>query len=383
MPAPVLIIGNLDNRRVRGFGEALSARGWAPPMLLSHRELLAHPERLLELELPPDAPLFIRLESCGEDPLVERELLLRGFEALPDTHTGERISPAQLATLPQRFGQILAPRQFHAGYLAYLDSLAEVLAERPGARLLSPIADVRCLFDKRESSQRYAAAGVPVPEALPPDSIRTPDQLREAMRMHRWPAVFVKLSCASSASCLALYRYLPQRAEHERELLLTTTEQAAEGRFNSLRLQRLRRRPHIDALLSWLLAEGVQIERAIPKARAAGRFFDLRVLVVAGEPAFCVVRESRHPITNLHLGGRRGDLDALRAAVAPEDWDAAMASCARVFECHGCHHVGVDLMFEPDLRRHRVIEANAFGDLLPGLQREGLSVYEWEIEHLP
>jgi hypothetical protein len=36
-------------------------------------------------------------------------------------------------------------------------------------------------------------------------------------------------------------------------------------------------------------------------------------------------------------------------------------------------------MYEAHFQGHRVLEANAFGDLLPGLRREGLSVYEWEI----
>lgn len=372
-----LILGNLDNRRVSGFVEALAARGQPPPLLRDHAALIAAPERLLEL---PDEPLWVRLESCGESVAVERALLRLGANALPDDHRGQRISAAELDARQPRFGELLAPRQFHAGYLAYLDRLAAVFEARPRWRILSPIADVRALFDKRETSRRYAAAGIPVPEALPSAGVTTPDELRAAMVERRWPAVFVKLSCASSASGLALYRYLPQRPPGQRELALTTVATTADGRFNSLRLQQLRTRAQVDALLDWLIAEGVQIERAVPKARVGGMIFDLRVLVVAGEPAFCVVRRSRHPITNLHLGGARGDLDGLRRALAPAAWRAAMASCAAVFAEHGCVHVGVDLLFEPGLTRHRIIEANAFGDLLPRLERDGLSVYEWEIE---
>src|SRR5690606_33369382 len=115
--------------------------------------------------------------------------------------------------------------------------------------------------------------------------------------------------------------------------------QTPEGRFNSLRLQRLRERAEVDALLDWLLGEGAQIERAIVKAQLDRQVFDLRVLVIAGKPAFTVVRQSRHPITNLHLGGARGDLDALRRIVPESAWAAAMHSCERVFAKHGCLHV--------------------------------------------
>ncbi|PRP94066.1 hypothetical protein ENSA5_41780 [Enhygromyxa salina] len=376
--ARYLIIGNPDNRRVTGFVDALDRRGLPPPILLSHRELMRDVSALAAL---PDEPLTVRIDACGEDPEIERTLLELGADALDADLRCERISRTELARTPYRFGQIRAPRQHHAGFVRYLDTLASVLRARPSWRVLTPIADIRALFDKRETSRRYAALGIPVPEPLPGlTQIEEPEQLREAMVAQRWPAVFVKLSSGSSASCLALYRHLPGRPPAQRDLLLTTVATAENGRFNSLRLQRLHEREPVDALLRWLIGEGVQIERAVPKARIDRWCFDLRVLVVAGAPAFCVVRQSRHPITNLHLGGQRGDLDGLRRRMSSAAWDAAMRSCERVFAAHGCLHVGVDVLLEPGLERHRVIEANAFGDLLPRLTREGKSVYEWEIE---
>lgn len=374
------ILGNLDNRRVTGFVEALAARGWPAPILLSHRELLTDLSSLAAL---PDQPMFVRIDSVGEDLEVERLLLERGAAALPDDARCERYSLAELGREPPRFGQLFAPRQHHAGVLDYFDALAAVFASKPSWRVLNPIADVRALFDKVACSRRYAAAGIPVPEQLPElESIHSSAQLREAMVALRWPAVYVKLSCGSSASGLALYRHIPSRAAHERDMVLTTVARTDEGRFNSLRLQRLEQRAEVDDLLDWLIGEGAQIERAIVKAQIDRRTFDLRVLVIAGQPTFCVVRQSPHPITNLHLGGTRGDLDALRQQVPPAVWAAAMASCVRAFEQHQCLHVGVDLLLEAGLRGHRVIEANAFGDLLPGLTHAGLSVYEWELEQL-
>ena len=134
-----------------------------------------------------------------------------------------------------------------------------------------------------------------------------------------------------------------------------------------------------ERLLRFLLDEGSIIERAIDKAQLGGRHCDLRVLAIDGEAAFVVARTSSHPITNLHLGGTRGDVDALRAQLAPGAWDAAMASCVAAQRASGAFHVGVDMMFEADLAHHRVLEGNAFGDLLPNLERDGLDVYGWEI----
>ncbi|MFV8754873.1 STM4014 family protein [Nannocystaceae bacterium ST9] len=364
-----LILGNPANRRVGGFVEALRERGQPEPIVIAHRELLREPERLLAL---PDEPLLVRMDSTGEDPEVESLLLEQGW---PDAREAActSISPRALSERGGvRFGEILAPRQHQLGFVRYLDRLAAAFAQRPSWRILQSPTSVAELFDKRVTSRRYAALGIPIPEPL--DDVSTPDRLRELMLARRWPAVFVKLACGSSASCVALYQ-----CHRERERLLTTTHVRPDGRFNSLRLQELHERAPIDALLEFLIAEGSQIERAIGKARIGSRVFDLRVLVIAGEPVFVVPRASPHPITNLHLGGIRADLAAVRDRVPPDAWRRAMASAREVFAAHQCLHVGVDLLFESDLHGHRVIEANAFGDLLPGLERGGLSVYAWEI----
>ncbi len=375
VPRPrFLILGNPENRRVTGFVATLRERGEPEPIVLAHRALLEQIERLAEL---PDEPLLVRLDATGEDGAVERLLLERGWaDALGGG--GETIDPDQLRARELRFGEIVAPRQRALGFLRYLRELDAVFAQRPSWRVLNPPSSVAELFDKRVTSRRYAALGVPVPEVL--EGITTPEQLREAMRERGWTSVFVKLASGSSASCVAMVSLRPARGGRPGlERALTTVHVRPDGRFNSLRLQELRERETIDDLLRFLLDEGSQIERAIAKPRIAGRWFDLRVLVIAGEPVFVVVRTSPHPITNLHLGGSRGDLTGLRQWVSAQAWRRAMDSARKVHAAHGCLHVGVDLLFESDLCDHRVIEANAFGDLLPGLERGGLSVYAWEI----
>jgi hypothetical protein len=79
------------------------------------------------------------------------------------------------------------------------------------------------------------------------------------------------------------------------------------------------------------------------------------------------------------LGGFRGDLSVLKEKVSADGWEAAMETCRKVARLYRSLHVGIDLMFEPDLQAHRVLEANAFGDLLPNLTLEGLDVWEWQI----
>lgn len=349
------------------FQDALVAQGHPPAQIVPWIELC---EAGAAARLLGDDAL-IRIDSTGEDDDVERALLHRGEPAAREEGV-PAIAPAQLARIPREVGRILYPRQQHLGFLAVLD---EIEAATTGARVLPPPPAIRELFDKFTASQRWTALGIPMPEALP--RVREPDELRELMRERGWQTVYVKLTSGSSASCLALFTHTATREE-----VVTTIEDTGRARYNTRKLQRLVARERIDRVLGFILGEGAHVERSIPKAKYDGRYFDLRVLAVDGVAAFFVMRTAPHPITNLHLGGLRGDVAALRELVSPAAWDAAMASCVVVQQATGAFHVGVDLMFEPDLAHHRVIEGNAFGDLLPNLERDGLDVYGWQIQRL-
>ena len=126
----------------------------------------------------------------------------------------------------------------------------------------------------------------------------------------------------------------------------------------------------VAAIVDALAPDGLHIERWLPKASQGGRSADLRVVVVAGRATHAVVRTSRCPMTNLHLGGARGDLAAARAATeaAGGSWTGMLELCERAAACFpGSLRVGVDLLPAAGWRRFAVGEVNAFGDLLPGL----------------
>ena len=54
-------------------------------------------------------------------------------------------------------------------------------------------------------------------------------------------------------------------------------------------------------------------------------------------------------MTNLHLGNRRGDADAVAARMGAEAWSAALRTCERAVAVFGKSlHVGVDLLVGPD-----------------------------------
>lgn len=358
------------------FQDALAAQGHASAHVVSWLDLAlpGAPARLLGAL--PDEPLVLRIDSSGEDDAVERAFLRRG-EAAARAEGSPAVAAETLAATPYELGRILHPRQQHLGFLATLAEIDAVIRARPAWRVVQSVPAIVELFDKRVTSAKWSALGIPVPETLPGGAVRDPDDLRARMRAVGWPAVFVKVASSSSASCLAIFQH-----DRRGEAAITTVEDTGTARYNTRRVQRPRTRAAIDRLLAFLLAEGAQVERAIPKAQQDGRYFDLRVLCIDGVPAFVVMRTATIPITNLNLGGQRGDVAALRTRVTDEAWEAAMASATAVQQASGAFHVGVDVMFEPDLRTHRVIEGNAFGDLLPNVTRDGLDVYGWQIQRL-
>lgn len=363
-----LVIANPENRRIRLFQEGLAALKQPPAKVIPWMRVIEDPECLLELSAEPTC---VRIDSMGENFEVDRALLNLGYEDA----VAQRVStlePEEITSLKYDLGKIICPRQLHLGFERALRGLQRVLDERPQWLVLSPVASILELFDKRRTSRRYRAMGLPVPEPL--DDIQDLESLHAAMDARGLRRVFVKLSCSSSASCLGIYTKMGERSE-----FFTTIEQAKTGWYNSLRVRRVTHPKAISVLLGFLFNEGSQIEAAVPKARLGGAPFDLRVVVIAGEPAFTVVRQSRHPITNLHLGGWRGDLQQIQArapALLAEAWD----TCSAVADAHRCFTVGVDIMLEAGWRGHRVLETNAFGDLLPGLTKDGLSVQAYQVK---
>ena len=91
-----------------------------------------------------------------------------------------------------------------------------------------------------------------------------------------------------------------------------------------------------------------------------------------------MVRLSQTPITNLHLLNQRADVERLRSRV--RDWEAVLETGRKVAALFPrTLQVALDIAFLPGLRRHYVLEVNAFGDQLHGVTHRGLTPYEWEI----
>lgn len=355
----VTVIGNPGHRRITGFAAAAAAAGLPEPRLVAWRDVLSGAPLAF-----PAGP--VRIDSPGEDAAVHA--LLSGTDADPHRVEGG------------------AAR--HAALVAALDRIEAAVAARPGAWLANDPADIAVMFDKRRAHPLLEARGVPVPQALsgPAAPVRSYAELRQRMAGDRVPRVFVKPPHGSSASGVVALE------THGTRVQATTSVELVRGAdgvtlFNSLRIAKYRDETEVAALIDALGADagpgGLHVESWLPKLTLDGRATDLRVLVVAGRATHVVARSSRSPMTNLHLGNARGDVAAVRAAVGEDAWARAMATCVRAAGCFPrTLHVGVDLLFAVDRRRHAVGEVNAFGDLLPGVLHQGRDTWGEQVHAL-
>ncbi|WP_232838271.1 STM4014 family protein [Streptomyces geranii] len=343
------VVANGDNRRVGMFAAATEAAGHGTPRVVEWADVLRDGGH----DFADDE--LVRLDSPGED--AEVDALLRGAD-----------EPTRVEGSARWYGRFLAG----------------VASLRGGRRLDDP-AELAVMFDKRLCHDRLARADVPVPQSptsggVPP--VRDWADVRRLMDEAGLRRVFVKLAHGSSASGVLAV----ETTASGRIRATTSVERTGEGRLhNSLRVRRYTEEREIAAIVDALAPDGLHIERWLPKASLGGRSADLRIVVVGGRATHAVVRTSRSPLTNLHLGGARGDLAAVRA-LAGDRWATALETAERAAACFpGTLCVGVDVLPAVGWRRFAVGEVNAFGDLLPrltglpGSGAEGLDTYAAQV----
>ncbi len=375
-PRPWAIIGNPENRRVTLFQQALASRGVPPATVLGYHDLLSGQASLANV--PPRA--MVRLESPGENFRVEQSLLAAGAEAAA-AEGGPSLSPRQVWQLAEDPGRILYPRQWYLGFTSTCARWLSELEQRGDCLLLTRAADLETMFHKNRCQQVCGAAGVPIPRPL--GSIFDWDELHALMQAEGVPRVFVKLSHGSSASgVVALHVRGPTiEAITSAELVRAAGEVRL---YNSLRIRRYTALDDVRDLIDALAPHRVHVEAWLPKASLDRRVFDLRVLAVQGQARQMVVRTSRSPLTNLHLGNQRGSLDEVLAKIPPSVAEAmrqTILRCANIFP-HSLH-LGLDILLTPGFRRHYLLEVNAFGDLLPGVLHQGSDAYQSQIDAVP
>ncbi|HEV2637016.1 MAG TPA: STM4014 family protein [Actinocrinis sp.] len=334
------VVGNPENRRVTLFAGAAAALGLPAPRIVPWLDAVRGTARFEPGEI-------VRIDSPGEN--AEVATLLRGSADPVDMYRVEGTAA------------------WYAGFTAALNVLHEQI-RAAGARPLADPAETAIVFDKAQTHAWLGKHGVAVPPALP--GVQDYDSLVAALAAPWSGDVFVKIRHGSSASgvvALVVRRGRPVEAITSAEI-----ERDAPGGpvrlYNSLQVRRYRREADIRTLVDTLAADGLHAEAWVDKHRdSQGRHCDVRVVTVAGRATHAVVRTSGQPMTNLHLGGRRGDLAEFQAEIGRDRWAAVLGLAEQAAACFpGTHCLGVDIL--PTVSAGEFVgEVNAYGDLLPNL----------------
>lgn len=356
--AEMILIGQLEHRRTHLMQAALHRRDLPPARIIDYAALLTDPQRLSG-SLTHD--VAIKLDSPGESAALHDALLHHGWVC-----SGEHGDPPA----PLAHGELAHQQLWYIGFADLLSALDRVAGD---VRWLNPPDDVLLMCDKWRCQQDLAAAGIAIPELL--GTLGSYEALRQLSKDSDCDRLFVKARYGSSAA--GVLAYCRHRDGREVVYASTALVDNADGYrlFNTLTPQRFTENRKISALIDTLALQGAYAERWIAKPRAHGQpgyHFDLRVVAFNGEPRQRVARISDRPMTNLHLGNRRGDPDTMLNTAHITAVEACVRTAAAVFPRSA--NIGFDLI--PGRNRCHVLEANAFGDLLPGLQWHGADAWD-------
>jgi glutathione synthase/RimK-type ligase-like ATP-grasp enzyme len=372
-----LLLSNPENRRSQFFQEALARQGYPVAKQLSWQDLLSTKIDWAALLHDVDA---LRIESPGENFEVARKLLALGA-AHPNL--SKAISETEALQLSDDYGRIRFLRQQHLGFELALEMIQNALKIYPKIRWMNSVESILLSFDKIKCHQHLSGKGINMPRAI--YGIGNYEALRAEMSVQNWSRVFIKPNGGSSASGVLAYR-----VQGVREQLISSVEMVfdpdsyREGEwryYNSLKVRKYEEVVDIQRIINFICQETVLVEQWIPKATLPEQgVFDFRILVIAGKAMHTVVRTSHSPMTNLHLGNQRGDLEVVLELIGMDTWQLIrkLAEDA-VSAMPAMHYAGVDIMLSNNYKRAYLLEVNAFGDLLPNVLVDGLDSYEAEL----
>lgn len=358
----MILIGQTEHRRTRHLLAAAESRnpGLAASVdVIDWSEVLRDPGAVVA-RIRERGEYGVKIDSPGDSTPLRDALIRRGWRC-----EGERGPPPA----PLAHGEFAHQALWFAGFA---DLLRRLDAASPDVVWFNAPHEILAMCDKLECQRRLDAIGVRTPTLF--GRVESYAEFRERMNAAGADRAFLKARYGSSAAGVVAYR----RHRDGRECAYTSAELVRENGtvrlFNTLRPKRYDSSRDIAALIDAIAMQGAYAEAWIAKPRTVGgAHFDLRVVIVDGEPRQWVARVAAHPMTNLHLGNRRAAIDDVLDHAAQQHVVRATRTAAAAFP-NACS-IGFDLI--PTRERIVVLEANAFGDLLPGAMAwDGAETYD-------
>lgn len=354
----MLLIGSASSRRSQLLQDAAHAIGLRVGVI-DWRDVVrddaaadGHIQRALR-----DAHVWCKIDPPSDDPQTVDAFIQEGFRL---SHRNEP------EARPLRHGELAYMRWWYTGFMSVLARLEQRL---PRLQFFTPMKQIALMCDKLACQRHLTANNVDVPALL--GEVTSLDAFEAQFSPDDAPAVFIKSRYGSSAAGVVALR----RHRDGRMRAYSSARLASDGAlFSHLKISVYSRREELRALVDALAAQGAYAERWLAKPRAPvapDASYDLRVVTFCGRPRQRIARISRSPMTNLHLGNRRSAPHWL-AEKQVDMLENTVAKAASAFS-PGLS-IGFDVVLQPT--RAYVLEANAFGDLLPGLQFEGAGTFD-------
>jgi len=368
----LVVVGNPESRRTQAFLAAARELPQFAIRLIPYVELFDRPDRVV----PPAAGALVRIESPGESADVANRILAAGRDGAQ--HCGVEVNDGTESDprgeLVWKRGRIPPPLQWYLGFRKFLAQLAAAW-EPLGVRWWSSPESIAVMFDKQACLELWDEAGIATPPRYP--NVRSYDELRAAVD-RRHARLFVKLRYGYSAAGAVALEW---RGDLVRAITTVEYESAGnrEAMYVTKRPRVLRDEATIARLIDDLATQRIVVEAWLPKARHEATPFDLRLVVVGGKLRHVVGRAHPSPFTNLNLGARRLTADDVRRALGDDFASLTPFTERAAASFPDAAMVGIDVLPRASGRGLVALEANAFGDYLPGLLHEGLTTHETQL----
>lgn len=357
LPFVLLAVGG--GKRARLMQAARLQLGLPPAVLLEWRTWLETPALLASLLAQP---CVFKIESPGDDLTLHHRLLQLGCAVL-----------GRAAPRVPEYGELSVSDAWFAGLSQVLQRLSAQLARLPHVQVLNAPHEVLTMTDKLACQQHLDSRRVPIPRLL--GAVDNYAHLRALLDEHALDQVFVKARYGSSASGVIAYRRNRRGAEQATSSAHLVQGNGGARLYNVKPVRRYDVQADIVQLVDLLAGQHAYVEAWLPKPRAGSGHYDLRVVTLSGQPAHRVARIGTRMMTNLHLDNRRADADTLLSPGGQAALEHVARLAAAAFPLS--HVIGWDIVVRKSTAH--VLEANAFGDLLPGLLWRGRDTYAGQL----